>query len=677
MTDQMAPLEIRIGSARRTDTGSTKEHRTLAGLLANNHGRRICVRFHAPIANAAISASELSAAIPADAAVSIVLETLDAADEATGLAGVISTKAMALSVDIPLPAGIKAQYPGATRDTVMAGIVSASEKITATGIRVRWLAPVTAPTLYHLEGLFGLAEDTGVEPVLTAEDRLADLTPNDRLFLADFIRDRVFDDDVCHLDEAQCNYYRALLYAAASERGLTPEISRCVVRICDDGNATSEMVTAPQHSLAGLFLVQEQAGAPSQAPRPRLTEMLSVATDGARGHLHAALAMLCRRKPRPPETAKRVLLIGAYGGEHIGDAAILGGVTFRIHQRYGATDAILMSQRPAHTRHLIPMIETPLTIEVRDYEHQEIKQAIREVDAVVFAGGPLIDLPKQLVRHIYAAALARQAGKPFLMEGIGPGPFPRRPSEFTARRLASFASAITLRTQESADAAVIKGFSCQVGHDPAFDYLATRPQRLTRIAAGEEDQLRHLFEAADGRPVIGLNIRPIYHQYTVAPGEDDKADFTRRVEDQFERRLAAAMNAFNKTSSEKPLYLFFPMNAVQFGLSDLKSAYRIGRHLDPDVDYRVWEADASLDGVLALIRRLDLAVTMRFHATIFALSQGIEILGIDYRVGKRDKVAAVLSDAGKGEQCTRIDLMTTEWLLDHFARFLNQRQIAA
>ena len=66
------------------------------------------------------------------------------------------------------------------------------------------------------------------------------------------------------------------------------------------------------------------------------------------------------------------------------------------------------------------------------------------------------------------------------------------------------------------------------------------------------------------------------------------------------------------------------MNAVQFGLSDLKSAYRIGRHMGDDVDYRVWEADASLDAVLALIRRLDIAITMRFHATIFALSQKIE-----------------------------------------------------
>jgi polysaccharide pyruvyl transferase WcaK-like protein len=48
------------------------------------------------------------------------------------------------------------------------------------------------------------------------------------------------------------------------------------------------------------------------------------------------------------------------------------------------------------------------------------------------------------------------------------------------------------------------------------------------------------------------------------------------------------------------------------------------------VDLRVWEADASLDGVIALLRRLDMVICMRFHATIFACQQR-RVIGIDYR----------------------------------------------
>ena len=63
-----------------------------------------------------------------------------------------------------------------------------------------------------------------------------------------------------------------------------------------------------------------------------------------------------------------MLIIGAYGGEHIGDTAILGGVLLRIHRRYGTTRAILMSQRPDHTRHLVPMLDTPVDVTVEAYE---------------------------------------------------------------------------------------------------------------------------------------------------------------------------------------------------------------------------------------------------------------------------------------------------------------------
>jgi polysaccharide pyruvyl transferase WcaK-like protein len=114
------------------------------------------------------------------------------------------------------------------------------------------------------------------------------------------------------------------------------------------------------------------------------------------------------------------------------------------------------------------------------------------------------------------------------------------------------------------------------------------------------------------------------------------------------------------------------MNAVQFGLSDLRSAYRLARLLRGDVDFRVWDGDASIDGVVALLRRIDVAITMRFHATIFALSQSRRVIGIDYRVGRRDKVAALLDDAGKQDSHARIDEMTSDWL---FRQLMGPRKL--
>ena len=62
--------------------------------------------------------------------------------------------------------------------------------------------------------------------------------------------------------------------------------------------------------------------------------------------------------------------------------------------------------------------------------------------------------------------------------------------------------------------------------------------------------------------------------------------------------------------------------------------------------------------------RVDLVISMRFHATIFALAQERRVIGIDYRIGKRDKVASLLSDFDQSVNCTRIDELTADWLFE-------------
>jgi polysaccharide pyruvyl transferase WcaK-like protein len=67
---------------------------------------------------------------------------------------------------------------------------------------------------------------------------------------------------------------------------------------------------------------------------------------------------------------------------------------------------------------------------------------------------------------------------------------------------------------------------------------------------------------------------------------------------------------------------------------------------------------------------------MRFHATIFALAQQRRVIGIDYRVGERDKVGALLSDLGQGENCCRIDELTSDWILQRLSAFAAARRDA-
>jgi polysaccharide pyruvyl transferase WcaK-like protein len=61
---------------------------------------------------------------------------------------------------------------------------------------------------------------------------------------------------------------------------------------------------------------------------------------------------------------------------------------------------------------------------------------------------------------------------------------------------------------------------------------------------------------------------------------------------------------------------------------------------------------------------MDLAITMRFHATIFARSQGVPVLGIDYYPGVGGKVEQLFADAGEPGNACRMDTFTPEWLVE-------------
>jgi polysaccharide pyruvyl transferase WcaK-like protein len=555
--------------------------------------------------------------------------------------------------------------------TSLTAVLDASRQLRLAGVHVRWQIPIVPELTYRLEALFSLARDERIDPVLIPPslawlDEIPPLDADQTRFVADFISYRVLEEERDAVPEARHTFYTRLR-SDLSGRFVSEEPHQPVAVLEAHGAEWAIVRDVRPASVALIDPVAARShGAEARQPVRTGAEVAGVLAEGARAALEWAKTIALRlgrsQSASPGPQLPRVLVIGAYGGEHIGDTAILGGVLLRIHRRYGTRQAILASQRPDHTRHLVPMLDTPVQVTVEDYQQSTVGQLLDQVDGVVFAGGPLMDLPKQLVKHLHAVSLARRADKPFVLEGIGAGPFLRWPSAWTGRRLVRMADRIAVRTSEDARAPLVRGLRPEVGRDPAFDYLETRRGELSRLPRVDREWLERLLHGADGRVTVALNLRPIRSDYTTGASARARAGYTRFVETRFEERMAEAMRQFHKASERQPCFIFFPMNAIQFGSCDLRSAYRLKRLLKADVDFRVWEGDASIDGIVALLRRIDIAITMRFHATIYALSQNADVIGIDYRIGKRDKVAALLTDAGRGERCVRVDEMTTEWL---------------
>jgi polysaccharide pyruvyl transferase WcaK-like protein len=547
-------------------------------------------------------------------------------------------------------------------------VLAASRALVREGLPVRWVVPVTPALLWRLDAIFSLAKDEQVDAVLTASEGAA-LGPDELLFARDFIRYRLLSEDRAGSSAGRLAHYEALLGSFDPDRESSFASVPSAKLELDGDSARQTASLAPRPAAAWLTALDSTPDA-AYARSQKLKDIGEVALEGQKALWQWAYTQASDRA-RPDHGNKRqlqsVLLIGAYGGEHIGDIAILGGVLFRIHRRYGTTRAILVSQRADHTRHLVPMLETPVSVSVAEYDQATIANHLAQVDGVVFAGGPLMDLPKQLTKHLYTVSLARRMQKPFVAEGIGAGPFARKPSEWVARRLLRMAERVSVRTTDDAKKPLVRGLLAERGQDPAFDYLATRPETLTRIPDVDRPWLTRLVAGTEGRLTVAINIRPIGHLFTAgAKGQAQEAR-TIEIEKEFYAQLADGLRRFQARAKQPVTFIFFPMNAIQFGMCDLRSAYRLGRHLGPDLDYRVWEGDASLDGVVELLRKMDVVITMRFHATIFALSQKRAVVGIDYRPGKRDKVAALLDDCGKPDQYCRIDELTGPWLADRLA----------
>jgi polysaccharide pyruvyl transferase WcaK-like protein len=569
-------------------------------------------------------------------------------------------------------------------DVPFTSTLAASRTMRDAGVSVCWLVPARPALTFNMEGLFSLARDERVDPILVPagswplSDSLtnATFTDDERLFLWDFVSYRLLDEDRSFLPPARISLYETLrltLEGQGSPALAKDASTEVLVAHTSDGHdwaLRNERRLDPQASRYSDPQTPAETAGSAPSVRERAGDLAQVLSEGRRALGQWAGAMLAgavRRDTRPGQERRlpSVLIIGAYGGEHIGDAAILGGVLFRIHRRYGTTRAIVLSQRPRHTRHLVPMLDTPVEVTVEGSEPSRARHLVRQVDAVVYAGGPLTDLPKQLVRHFYTVSLARRAGKPFIAEGIGAGPFVMWPSEWTGRRIVRMAERIAVRTSDDAKARIVRDLSPETGRDPAFDYLETRGHDLTRLADVDRRWIERLFKDIEGRMAIGLNLRPIRAVFTAGVPAAERIARTRFVEARFEQEFADGLRRFSEAAASPPCFVFYPMNPNQFGHSDLRSAYRLKRLLGPNVDFRIWQADAGLDGVVALLRRMDAVISMRFHATIFALSQGRPAIGIDYRVGQRDKVAALLADFGQSENCGRIDEVTSTWLYEH------------
>jgi polysaccharide pyruvyl transferase WcaK-like protein len=373
-------------------------------------------------------------------------------------------------------------------------------------------------------------------------------------------------------------------------------------------------------------------------------------------------AVLRRRRDVNGREFRHASLVGAFGSEHIGDIATLGGVLLRLYRQFRVREACLFSLRPEYTRRLTAHLDTPVTLKVQPGQPARMKRELQTTGALVWAGGRIMDLPLLLVRQLGAIYTMRRRGRPVLLEGVGVGPLQRAPGRWLARRITRAADRIAVRTSGAAQYPILEQIEVSTGQDPAFDYLATRGE-LNRLVDRDRETADALLEDIEDHIIVGINLRPIRH----LRNHPDEA-YSRTLEERLFQHLAVAMTDYARLAPAPVTYVFFPMNLIQDGCSDLAAAWHLHRLLHKGLDLRIWEAAPDIDATLYLLRKLDMVLTTRFHACIFSLSQGLPTIGIDHDPGVGGNIEQLFRDRELVEDVRRLDEADIHFMVERLLK---------
>jgi polysaccharide pyruvyl transferase CsaB len=325
------------------------------------------------------------------------------------------------------------------------------------------------------------------------------------------------------------------------------------------------------------------------------------------------------------EGLSRVVIAGYYGAGNAGDEAILAGVLTILRRRMPGLNATVISADPAHTAAHYGVAA------IFKSDKPAIIAAVRDCDLVVLGGGGLLhdhwpmDIgnlfadPAAHISYPAYAALAALFNKPLELFAIGVGPLTTSAGRQYTRMVCDQAQAITVRDAESKALLEELGVDSQriaLTPDPAF--LLTAPTASLQFQ----------------RPVLGVALR-------------------NWNTNDWEAETAAALDEFLNRRGGSVLLLPFERSTDTEVANSVRSRMRFQdrAHIfcgagDP----------AQLAGAIG---STDVVLGMRYHSVLFAMRQGVPVVGLAYD----PKVRRLLRAAGAEEYAIELNEIRTPDLI--------------
>ena len=333
---------------------------------------------------------------------------------------------------------------------------------------------------------------------------------------------------------------------------------------------------------------------------------------------------IIRRHSRPGAKRDGVVICGAYGRGNAGDDAILEAILQEMRAIDPDMPVLVLSKDPRATR---------LAYRVRSVSRMDIpawRRAMRHAKLYINGGGSLIQdvtSRRSLWFYLHNIQSAKRCGCKVQMYGCGIGPVTRENHrKLAARVLNRYVDVITLREPDSQAELRAMGVT-------APEILLTADPALTLRPASADETDSVLLRS--GIPPQG-------------------------------RYICFALRRWKGFEEKAPLFGAAAKYAYEtYGLTPVFTA--VEKHQDPaasrlaarglDIPHYFLDDAGGAGTIIGALSRMEVVVSMRLHALIFAAGQGIPLVGVVYD----PKVSAFLRYIGQ-DLFTDLDALTEESL---------------
>lgn len=295
-----------------------------------------------------------------------------------------------------------------------------------------------------------------------------------------------------------------------------------------------------------------------------------------------------------PTPVIRAAISGYYGFDNLGDDAILHAISGQLSGLQKPVRLTVLSKQPQNTIRQYGLLAVPRFSPIKLY------RTLKHSDLLISGGGSLLQnktSTRSLMYYLSVIRLAKWLKKPVFLYANGIGPLIGESNRRKVKRCIDQCDFVTLRDTESLDELRALGVTrgdIPVTGDPAF---------TLKPAEGRRTQLRAL-GIPDDASVVGISVRNI-------------PDATG-----FPEQFAALCDRLVREQGKTIVFLVMQESADEPVSRRIQSLMRENSYIA--------KTPGDPGAMLALIRDMDVLISMRLHTIIFAATVNVPVVGCVY-----------------------------------------------